>query len=112
MYRLWVGCLADHGTSYVLLHVYELVLYASRAAARLRLVPQFAYEPTIIQNGVRWTGMPTWKEEHTPEETWNLVAFLRRAPMLTEADLQSEEAVATSGERPAAVSEGRSHRHP
>jgi cytochrome c553 len=41
----------------------------------------------IIQNGVRWTGMPAWKDEHSPEETWRLVSFIRKAPTLTEADL-------------------------
>jgi mono/diheme cytochrome c family protein len=59
----------------------------------------------IIQNGVRWTGMPAWKAEHTPEETWKLVALLRKAPTLTETDLRGDEAVATSGE-------GRPHGEP
>jgi mono/diheme cytochrome c family protein len=54
----------------------------------------------IIQNGVRWTGMPAWREEHSPDDTWKLVAFLRKAPTLTEADLSSHEPVATSGEKP------------
>jgi mono/diheme cytochrome c family protein len=45
----------------------------------------------IIQNGVRWTGMPAWKEEHSPDETWKLVALIRKLPTLTEADLQTEE---------------------
>ena len=54
----------------------------------------------IIQNGVRWTGMPAWREEHTPDDTWKLVAFLRKAPTLTEGDLSSHEPVATSGEKP------------
>ena len=54
----------------------------------------------IIQNGVRWTGMPAWREEHSPDDTWKLVAFLRKAPTLTEADLSSPEPVATSGEKP------------
>jgi mono/diheme cytochrome c family protein len=66
----------------------------------------------IIQNGVRWTGMPAWKNEHSPEESWKLVAFLRKAPSLTEADLQGEEAVPTSGKKPAANQpEPRPHRH-
>ena len=52
----------------------------------------------IIQNGVRWTGMPAWKNEHSSEETWKLVAFIRRVPTLTEADLVKEKPVATSGE--------------
>lgn len=37
----------------------------------------------IIQNGVRFTGMPAWQSEHTVKETWELVAFLRRLPQLT-----------------------------
>jgi mono/diheme cytochrome c family protein len=36
----------------------------------------------IIQNGVRWTGMPGWKREHTAEETWKLVSFVRHVPSL------------------------------
>jgi mono/diheme cytochrome c family protein len=42
----------------------------------------------IIQNGVRWTGMPAWKGEHTPEESWRLVSFIRRVPSLTKQDLE------------------------
>jgi cytochrome c553 len=43
----------------------------------------------IIQNGVRWTGMPSWKHEHSPEDTWRLVSFIRAVPELTRADLES-----------------------
>jgi len=64
----------------------------------------------IIQNGVRWTGMPAWKEEHSPEDTWKLVAFIRKAPTLTEADMKIEEPVATTGDKPA--KEAHPHRHP
>jgi mono/diheme cytochrome c family protein len=39
----------------------------------------------IIQNGVRWTGMPGWKSEHTPEETWQLVSFMRHVPQIPPA---------------------------
>ena len=62
----------------------------------------------IIQNGVRWTGMPAWKDEHTPDDTWKLVAFIRRAPSLTEADLKPEEPTATTGE---ANPGAHTHRH-
>jgi mono/diheme cytochrome c family protein len=65
----------------------------------------------IIQNGIRWTGMPAWKEEHSPEDTWKLVAFIRKAPTFTEADLKIEEPVATSGEKPATESHPHRHRH-
>lgn len=42
----------------------------------------------IIQNGVRWTGMPAFRSEHSAEETWKLVAFIRRVPTLSPADLR------------------------
>jgi len=41
----------------------------------------------IIQNGVRFTGMPAWGGEHTPEETWHLVTFIRHLPQLTPQEL-------------------------
>jgi len=63
----------------------------------------------IIQNGIRWTGMPSWKAEHSPEDTWKLVAFIRKAPTFTEADMKIEEPVATTREKPA--KEAHPHRH-
>ena len=56
----------------------------------------------IIQNGIRWTGMPAWKAEHSADDTWKLVAFIRKAPTLTQADLSDEQPVGTTGEQPAA----------
>jgi plastocyanin len=41
----------------------------------------------IIQRGVRWTGMPAFRSEHSADETWKLVSFIRRVPQLTPADL-------------------------
>jgi plastocyanin len=41
----------------------------------------------VIQNGVRWTGMPAFRGEHTPDEIWQLVSFVRRVPQLSPADL-------------------------
>jgi mono/diheme cytochrome c family protein len=64
----------------------------------------------IIQNGIRWTGMPAWKEEHSPEETWQLVALIRKAPTLTEADMKIEEPVATRGEKPGKEAPPHKHR--
>ncbi len=51
----------------------------------------------IIQNGVRWTGMPAWKHEHTPEESWKLVSFVRHIPTLT-ADEMRQIVVASGHE--------------
>ena len=65
----------------------------------------------IIQNGIRWTGMPAWKDEHSAEDTWKLVAFIRKAPTLTEADMKIEAPVATTGERPAKEAQPHQHRH-
>ena len=49
----------------------------------------------IVQNGVRWTGMPAWKSDHTPEESWRLVSFIRHIPSLTTAEMR--EIVVASG---------------
>jgi mono/diheme cytochrome c family protein len=59
----------------------------------------------IIQNGVRWTGMPAWKHEHTPEDTWKLVSFIRKVPSLTSEDLESLEHASGSDEH------GADHHH-
>ena len=45
----------------------------------------------IIQNGVRWTGMPAWKREHSPEDTWRLVSLIRKMPSLTLEDIEKIE---------------------
>jgi mono/diheme cytochrome c family protein len=43
---------------------------------------------SIIQNGVRWTGMPAWKSEHSHDETWRLVSLIRHVPSLTTTELE------------------------
>jgi mono/diheme cytochrome c family protein len=43
----------------------------------------------VIQNGVRWTGMPASRREHSKEESWRLVCFVRKLPTLTEQDVDS-----------------------
>ncbi len=41
----------------------------------------------IIQNGVRWTGMPAWGQPGPHDgETWDLVLFVRHLPQLTAAE--------------------------
>jgi len=43
----------------------------------------------IIENGVRFTGMPAWGTGGTNDhDTWHLVLFIRHLPKLTEADMQ------------------------
>jgi plastocyanin len=41
---------------------------------------------SIIQHGVRWTGMPAFKAEHNADETWKLVAFIRDMPRMPTGD--------------------------
>ena len=41
----------------------------------------------IITNGVRFTAMPSWGD-HSAEETWNLVLFIRHLPTLTPDELK------------------------
>jgi plastocyanin len=63
----------------------------------------------IIQNGVRWTGMPAFRQEHSADETWKLVAFVRRVPTLKAADypepqhVESDHAGPVAGEQSPAV---------
>lgn len=45
----------------------------------------------IISNGVRFTGMPAWGGEDSPEEIWKLVLFIRRLPQLTPDELKVME---------------------
>jgi len=67
---------------------------------------------SIIQNGVRWTGMPAWKHEHTPEDTWKLVSFVRRVPSLTPEELQTLQPGAHPQEgEPAHRHEAGEHHH-
>ena len=37
----------------------------------------------IIQNGVRWSGMPAFGMTHKDEEIWKIVSFVRHLPQLT-----------------------------
>jgi mono/diheme cytochrome c family protein len=54
----------------------------------------------IISNGVRFTGMPAWGGEDSPESIWALVSFIRRLPQLTPEELKQmqEQAGGAHGE--------------
>jgi mono/diheme cytochrome c family protein len=45
----------------------------------------------IIENGVRFTGMPGWGDggEHSRKDSWALVHFIRRLAYLTPADVEA-----------------------
>jgi mono/diheme cytochrome c family protein len=55
----------------------------------------------IVQNGVRWTGMPAWKDEHSPDETWRLISLVRKMPTLMEGDMVIERQTSESPTQPA-----------
>ncbi len=64
----------------------------------------------IITNGVRWTGMPAFGQEHTPEETWQLVSFIRRLPKLTPDEIEQLEKAAGDPEPAHDASPSNPHR--
>ena len=41
----------------------------------------------IIQNGVRFTGMPGFATDGSHEDSWKLVRFIRHLPMITDEEL-------------------------
>jgi mono/diheme cytochrome c family protein len=49
----------------------------------------------IIENGVRFTGMPAWGEAgvHDTTESWELVQFIRHLPKITAQELVDMEAL-------------------
>lgn len=49
----------------------------------------------IINDGVRFTGMPAWN--HEVKQSWALVHFIRRLPTLTKADLDRMKALNPKG---------------
>lgn len=40
----------------------------------------------IIKNGIKMTGMPAYGPTHTDEEIWNLVAFIKELPNITDIE--------------------------
>ncbi len=62
----------------------------------------------IISNGVRFTGMPAWGGEDSPQEIWELVSFIRRLPSLSPEELKLMDQLATGEAGEAA---GKPHTH-
>ena len=61
----------------------------------------------IISNGVRFTGMPGWGNEDTPESIWELVGFIRRLPRLDPKEVEAMRSQSESGGAPS----GKPNRH-
>jgi cytochrome c553 len=51
----------------------------------------------IIQNGVRLTGMPSWKSSISDEDTWKLVRFVHHLPRLDAASTSNSVASQSQG---------------
>jgi plastocyanin len=47
---------------------------------------------SIVEHGVRWTGMPAFRSTHSADDIWRLVSFIRRTPTLTPQDLEHGDA--------------------
>jgi len=47
----------------------------------------------IIRNGVRMTGMPAWGGEHSEDDDWKLVHFIRHLPRMTKEEADSMRAL-------------------
>jgi len=47
----------------------------------------------IIRNGVRLTGMPGWAGEHSEQDEWKLVLFIRHLPRMTKEEAESMKAL-------------------
>ena len=47
----------------------------------------------IIENGIRFTGMPAWSTgtQEGEQASWNLVHFIRRLPKLTPEEIKEME---------------------
>jgi mono/diheme cytochrome c family protein len=82
-------CATCHGTdgrghTEVSEHMYPPVPDLTSTAAQQLSDGDLYY---IIQNGVRWTGMPAFGSDHSPEETWRLVSFVRHIPGMAAANV-------------------------
>jgi mono/diheme cytochrome c family protein len=51
----------------------------------------------IISNGVRFTGMPAFGGEDSPESIWALVSFIRRLPKLTPEEIKQLQEMSEGG---------------
>lgn len=51
----------------------------------------------IISNGVRFTGMPAFGGEDSPESIWGLVSFIRRLPNLTPEEIKQLQEMGEGG---------------
>jgi cytochrome c553 len=57
----------------------------------------------IVQNGIKYSGMPAWIDQERPDEAWAMVAFLRALPTMTPATYAERALGGTEAEAPPPV---------
>jgi cytochrome c553 len=57
----------------------------------------------IVQNGIKYSGMPAWIDQERPDEAWAMVAFLRALPAMTPATYAERALGGTDTEAPLPV---------
>jgi mono/diheme cytochrome c family protein len=62
----------------------------------------------IISNGIRFTGMPAWGNEDSPESIWALVAFIRKLPQLSPEEVKQLQEMAEGSSEPGASAPSKS----
>ena len=65
----------------------------------------------IISNGVRFTGMPAWGGEDSPESIWALVTFIRRLPHLTPEEIRAMQQLGAAEEKGEGSGARKPHTH-
>ena len=82
-------------------------------------VPQFFKEGSdmadnqsfyIIQHGIRWTGMPSWKQTLSDTQTWQVVTFLSHMSKLPPAAQKEHRTASVTGSRTGRLTEPMSRR--
>ena len=58
-------------------------LYPQPPALASHLHPDLKEVFYIISHGIKMTAMPAWGKSHTPDQIWDMVAFLQKLPELT-----------------------------
>jgi len=54
----------------------------------------------VTKNGIRMTGMPAWGPTHGDRELWDVIAFIKAMPGLSEADYRTLEQETEPGHGP------------
>ena len=84
-----------HGDTLIGRNVYPKVPDMTKAETQQLSDGELYY---IVTNGVRFTAMPAFGGEDSPESIWSLVSFIRRLPQLTPEELKQLQELAGAGE--------------